>query len=68
MRFESHHAGEQVLVKLYATRRLYRPDVMRYVTPRDLGGMARRGEAFRVTDAVTGDDVTPSFHPIIVEH
>ena len=68
MRFESNHAGEQVLVKLYAKRRLYRPDVMRYLTPQDLVGMAQRGEAFRVTDAVTGDDVTPLFRPIIVEH
>ena len=68
MRFESNSASEQILVKLYAKRRLYRPDAMRYLTPQDLVGMAQRGEAFRVMDAVSGDDVTLPFRPIIVEH
>ena len=68
MRFKSNHTSEQVLVKLYAKRRLYRPDAMRYLKSHDLVGIAQRGEAFRVIDAVSGDDVTLSYRPIIVEH
>ena len=68
MRFKSSPTSEQVFVKLSAKRRLYRPDAMRYLTSHDLVGMAQRGEVFRVIDAVSGDDVTLSFRPIIVEH
>ena len=56
-----------VLVKRYAGRRLYRPATGAYLTRDDLITMAKNGEKFVVTDADTQDDVTHSYHPIIVE-
>jgi polyhydroxyalkanoate synthesis regulator protein len=55
-----------VLVKRYARRRLYRPDIMTYLTREDLIAMATRGKRFVVVDAETGEDVTASLHPIMV--
>jgi len=57
-----------VLVKRYAGRRLYRPATSAYLTRDDLITMAKNGEEFVVIDADTGDDVTRSYHPIIVAH
>ena len=57
-----------VLVKRYAGRRLYRPATSAYLTRDDLITMAKNGEKFVVIDADTRDDVTRSYHPIIVEH
>jgi polyhydroxyalkanoate synthesis regulator protein len=56
-----------VLVKRYAGRRLYRPASGTYLTRDDLMAIAKDGRKF-VVDAGTGDDVTQSYHPIIVEH
>ena len=57
-----------VLVKRYAGRRLYGPATGAYLTRDDLMTMAENGEKFVVIDVDTGDDVTHSYHPIIVEH
>jgi len=57
-----------VLVKRYAGRRLYGPAIGAYLTRDQLITMAKNGEKFVVIDADTGDDVTSSYHPIIVEH
>jgi polyhydroxyalkanoate synthesis regulator protein len=57
-----------VLVKRYAGQRLYRPATSAYLTRDDLITMAKNGEKFVVIDADTRDDVTRSYHPIIVEH
>jgi hypothetical protein len=57
-----------VLVKRYAGRRLYGPATGAYLTRDDLMMMAENGEKFVVIDIDTGDDVTHSYHPIIVEH
>jgi polyhydroxyalkanoate synthesis regulator protein len=57
-----------VLVKRYAGRRLYGPAASTYLTRDDLITMAKNGEKFVVIDVDTGDDVTYSYHPIIVEH
>ena len=39
-----------------------------YLTRDELITMTKNGEKFVVIDADTGDDVTSSYHPIIVEH
>jgi polyhydroxyalkanoate synthesis regulator protein len=57
-----------VLVKRYAGRRLYGPANGAYLMRDDLMTMAENGEKFVVIDVDTGDDVTYSYHPIIVEH
>jgi len=57
-----------VLVKRYAGERLYRPATSAYLTRDDLITMAKNGEKFVAIDVDTGDDVTRSYHPIIVEH
>jgi polyhydroxyalkanoate synthesis regulator protein len=56
-----------VLVKKYAQERLYRPDIMTYLTRKHLMAMAARGKRFVVIDAETGDDVTASSQTIMVE-
>jgi hypothetical protein len=61
-------SNQPVLLKTYEPRRLYRPDIMSYLTCKDLMVMANGGEQFIVVDAKTGEDLTPSFHPVIVEH
>jgi polyhydroxyalkanoate synthesis regulator protein len=60
--------GQPVLVKRYAGQRLYRPATSTYLTRGDLITMAKNGEKFVVIDTDTHDDVTLSYHPIIVEH
>lgn len=59
--------GEAVLIKRYAGHRLYRPSTGTYLTRGDLMAMAKSREKFVVIDARTRDDVTSSYHPIIVE-
>jgi hypothetical protein len=61
-------SNQALLASTYAPRRLYRPDIMSYLTREDLIAMADGGEQFIVVDAKTGEDLTPSFHPVIVEH
>jgi polyhydroxyalkanoate synthesis regulator protein len=60
--------GQPVFVKRYAGQRLYRPATSTYLTRGDLITMAKNGEKFVVIDTDTHDDVTLSYHPIIVEH
>jgi len=57
-----------VRVKRYAGQRLYRPASSAYLTRDDLITMTKNSEKFVVIDADTGDDVTRSHYPIIVEH
>jgi len=49
-----------VLVKRYDGRRLYRPDVGRYLTLDDVAAMVEDDEPFTVREAATGEDITPS--------
>ena len=60
--------GQPVLIKRYAGRRFYRPADGTYLTRGSLMAMAKNGENFVVIDAGTHEDVTLSYHPIIVEH
>ena len=61
-------SNQPVLVKRYPLRRLYRPDIMSYLTREDLIVMANSADKFIVVDAKTGEALTPSFHPAIIEH
>ncbi len=51
-------AGETVVVKKYANRRLYNTATSAYVTLEDLAKMVREGTEFVVFDAKTNDDLT----------
>jgi len=59
---------QPVLIKRHAGQRLYRPATSTYLTRDNLMTMAKNGEKFVVIDADTNDDVTLSYHPIILGH
>jgi len=51
-------AGDTVVIKKYANRRLYNTATSAYVTLEDLAKMVREGTDFVVFDAKTNDDLT----------
>ena len=51
-------AGDTVVIKKYANRRLYNTASSAYVTLEDLAKMVREGTDFQVFDAKTNDDLT----------
>ena len=51
-------AGDTVVIKKYANRRLYNTATSAYVTLEDLARMVREGVEFVVYDAKTNDDLT----------
>jgi polyhydroxyalkanoate synthesis repressor PhaR len=51
-------AGDTVVIKKYANRRLYNTATSAYVTLEDLARMVREGVEFTVFDAKTNDDLT----------
>lgn len=53
-------AGDKVVIKKYANRRLYNTASSSYVTLEHLADMTREGVDFVVFDAKTGDDITRS--------
>jgi polyhydroxyalkanoate synthesis repressor PhaR len=53
-------AGEPVVIKKYANRRLYNTATSAYVTLEDLADMVKKGADFTVHDAKTGEDITRS--------
>ena len=53
-------AGEKVVIKKYANRRLYNTASSSYVTLEHLADMTREGVDFVVFDAKSGDDITRS--------
>lgn len=53
-------AGEPVIIKKYANRRLYNTAASTYVTLEHLSEMVREGVDFVVLDAKTGEDITRS--------
>jgi polyhydroxyalkanoate synthesis repressor PhaR len=55
-----HPAGEAVVIKKYANRRLYNTATSAYVTLEDLAEMVKRGTDFTVHDAKTGEEITRS--------
>jgi len=52
--------GEDRLIKKYPNRRLYDTQTSAYVTLSDIKNLVMSGEAFRVVDANTEDDLTRS--------
>jgi polyhydroxyalkanoate synthesis repressor PhaR len=53
-------AGDPVIIKKYANRRLYNTSSSSYITLDDLSRMTREGIEFQVLDAKTGADITHS--------
>jgi polyhydroxyalkanoate synthesis regulator protein len=51
-------ASDPITVKLYANRRLYRPETGAYVLVEDLISYVRNGFDIVVRDAATGADIT----------
>ncbi len=51
-------AGEPIIIKKYANRRLYDTSTSSYVTLEHLSDLVREGRDFEVRDAKTGEDLT----------
>lgn len=60
----SGEAGDAVIIKKYANRRLYNTSTSSYITLEDLARMVRENVEFQVLDAKTGDDIT---HQILTQ-
>ena len=56
----SGEAGDAIIIKKYANRRLYNTASSSYITLEDLARMVRDNVEFQVLDAKTGDDITHS--------
>lgn len=56
----SGQAGDAIIIKKYANRRLYNTASSSYITLEDLAKMVRENIEFQVLDAKTGDDITHS--------
>ena len=57
-------AGDPIVIKKYANRRLYNTATSSYVTLDYLAEMVKNGEDFVVYDAKSGDDIT---HPVLTQ-
>ncbi|MGB3555234.1 MAG: polyhydroxyalkanoate synthesis repressor PhaR [Jannaschia sp.] len=61
--------GKPLLIKRYASRRLYNTETSDYVTLEDIAGFIRAGREVRIVDLKSGDDLTRSYLlQIIAEH
>ncbi|MDP5103702.1 MAG: polyhydroxyalkanoate synthesis repressor PhaR [Erythrobacter sp.] len=56
----SGQAGDAIIIKKYANRRLYNTASSSYITLEDLARMVRENVEFQVLDAKSGDDITHS--------
>jgi len=72
-----HHAGgkemaettKPLLIKRYASRRLYNTETSDYVTLEDIAGFIRAGREVQIVDLKSGDDLTRQYLlQIIAEH
>lgn len=60
---------EPLLIKRYASRRLYNTETSDYVTLEDIAGFIRAGREVKITDLKSGDDLTRQYLlQIIAEH
>jgi len=60
---------DTLLIKRYASRRLYNTETSDYVTLEDIAGFVREGREVQIIDLKTGDDLTRQFLlQIIAEH
>ena len=58
-----------LLIKRYASRRLYNTETSDYVTLEDIAGFIRNGREVQIVDLKTGDDLTRQYLlQIIAEH
>jgi polyhydroxyalkanoate synthesis repressor PhaR len=58
-----------LLIKRYASRRLYNTETSDYVTLEDIAGFIRQGRDVQIVDLKTGDDLTRQYLlQIIAEH
>ena len=57
-------AGEPIVIKKYANRRLYNTDTSSYITLDAIATMVRENKDFEVVDAKTGEDIT---HQILTQ-
>src|SRR5210317_302342 len=62
-------SGTPLLIKRYASRRLYNTESSDYVTLEDIAGFIREGREVQIVDLKTGDDLTRQYLlQIIAEH
>lgn len=62
-------ANKPLLIKRYASRRLYNTETSDYVTLEDIAGFIREGREVQIVDLKTGDDLTRQYLlQIIAEH
>ena len=62
-------AGEPLLIKRYASRRLYNTETSDYVTLDDISGFIRDGRDVQIIDLKSGDDLTRQYLlQIVAEH
>jgi polyhydroxyalkanoate synthesis repressor PhaR len=63
------HTGKPLLIKRYASRRLYNTETSDYVTLEDIAGFIRAGREVQIVDLKSGDDLTRQYLlQIIAEH
>ncbi len=61
--------GKPLLIKRYASRRLYNTETSDYVTLDDIAGFIRDGREVKIVDLKSGDDLTRQYLlQIIAEH
>lgn len=61
--------GKPLLIKRYASRRLYNTETSDYVTLEDIAGFIRTGREIQIVDLKSGDDLTRQYLlQIIAEH
>jgi polyhydroxyalkanoate synthesis repressor PhaR len=61
--------SEPLLIKRYASRRLYNTETSDYVTLEDIAGFIRAGRDVKIVDLKSGDDLTRQYLlQIIAEH
>ncbi len=61
--------GEKLLIKRYASRRLYNAETSDYVTLEDIAGFIRDGRDVEIIDLKSGEDLTRQYLlQIIAEH
>ena len=62
-------AGEPLLIKRYASRRLYNTETSDYVTLEDIATFIRDGREVQIVDLKSGDDLTRQYLlQIVAEH
>lgn len=62
-------SGDPLLIKRYASRRLYNTETSDYVTLDDIAGFIRDGREVQIIDLKSGDDLTRQYLlQIIAEH